>query len=66
MAHTRIELKVKAYAAYHQQQRHVEKFDIHYFQVAIVTQTRARAENLKAELHATIAGLETHSSRRAA
>jgi hypothetical protein len=51
MSHKRIELKIKGYAAYHQQQRHVAKFGISYFQVAIVTQTRARAENLKTELH---------------
>jgi hypothetical protein len=51
MAHTRIALKIKAYAAYHQQQRHGAKFGMNYFQVAIVTQTRARAENLKAEFH---------------
>jgi Replication-relaxation len=51
MSHTRIALKIKAYAAYHQQQRHVAKFGMNYFQVAIVTNTRARAENLKAELH---------------
>jgi hypothetical protein len=35
MSHTRIALKIKAYAAYHQQQRHVTKFGM----------------NLKAELH---------------
>ncbi len=51
MAHARIALKIKAYAAYHQQQRHVAKFGMHYFQVAIITETRTRAENLKAELH---------------
>jgi hypothetical protein len=51
MSHTRIALKIKAYAAYHQQQRHVAKFGMTYFQVAIITNTRARAENLKAELH---------------
>ncbi len=51
MSHTRIALKIKAYAAYHQQQRHVAKFGMNYFQVAIITNTRARAENLKAELH---------------
>jgi len=51
MSHTRIALKIKAYAAYHQQQRHVAKFGMNYFQVAIITSTRARAENLKAELH---------------
>jgi len=54
MAHTRIAQKIKAYTAYHQQQRHVAKFGMSYFQVAIVTQTRARAENLKAELHASM------------
>jgi hypothetical protein len=51
MSHTRIAKKIKAYAAYHQQQRHVAKFGIRYFQVAIVTQTKARAENLRAEFH---------------
>ena len=51
MSHTRIALKIKAYAAYHQQQLHVAKFGINYFQVAVITSTRARAENLKAELH---------------
>jgi hypothetical protein len=51
MSHARIALKIKAYAAYHQQQRHVEKFHFNHFQVAIVTETTARAENLKAELH---------------
>jgi hypothetical protein len=51
MSHKRIELKIKAYAAYHQQQRHVAKFGINYFHVAIITQTRARAENLRAELY---------------
>jgi len=51
MSHTRIALKIKAYAAYHQQQRHVAKFGMNYFQVAIITNTRARAESLKAELH---------------
>lgn len=51
MSHARIAQKIKAYAAYHEQQRHVEKFGIDYFQVVIITETRARAENLKAELH---------------
>jgi hypothetical protein len=51
MSHARIALKIKAYAAYHEQQRHVQKFGMNYFQVAIVTQTTARAESLKAELH---------------
>ncbi len=51
MSHTRIALKIKAYAAYHQQQRHVAKFGMNYFQVAVITSTRARADNLGAELH---------------
>jgi hypothetical protein len=51
MSHKRIEFKVAAYAAYHQQQCHIAKFGINYFQVAIVTKTRARAENLRRELH---------------
>ena len=51
MSHKRIESKIAAYAAYHEQQRHVAKFGINYFQVAIITNTRARAENLKAEIH---------------
>ena len=54
MSHKRIESKVTAYAAYHQQQRHVVKFGMNYFHVAIVTQTVARAENLRAELHPTM------------
>jgi len=51
MSHTRIAQKIAAYAAYHQQQHHVAKFGIDHFQVAIVTQAKARAENLRAELH---------------
>lgn len=51
MSHKRIETKIAAYASYHEQQLHVQKYGINYFQVAIVTQTTARAENLKAELY---------------
>lgn len=51
MSHRRIAKKITAYAAYHQQQRHVAKFGISYFQVAIVTQTKTRAKNLRAEFH---------------
>jgi hypothetical protein len=51
MSHARIAQKIKAYAAYHQQQRHVAKFGMSYFQVAIITETRARATNLKTEMH---------------
>jgi len=58
MSHARIALKLKAYAAYHEQRRHVEKFGINSFHVAIVTQTRDRAENLKAELHAAMSAAQ--------
>jgi hypothetical protein len=51
MSHTRLALKIKAYAAYHQQQRHVAKFGMNFFQVAIVTQTKTRSDNLRAELY---------------
>jgi hypothetical protein len=51
MAHTRIAQKITAYATYHQQRRHVAKFGMNSFQVAIVTEPRVRALNLKAELH---------------
>jgi hypothetical protein len=58
MSHARIALKVKAYAAYHEQQRHVAKHGIDYFQVAIVTGTRARALSLQAELHPTMSAAQ--------
>ncbi len=58
MAHKRIEQKLKAYTAYHQQQRHVAKFGMSYFQVAIVTPTRARAENLKEEFHPSMSAAQ--------
>jgi hypothetical protein len=54
MPHARIALKIKAYAAYHEQQRHLLKFGMNYFQVVIVTQTRERAESLKIEFHASV------------
>jgi hypothetical protein len=58
MSHARIALKIKAYAAYHEQQRHVAKFGIDYFQVAVVTQTAARAENLREQLHVTMSAAQ--------
>ena len=58
MSHSRIAKKIKAYAAYHQQQRHVAKFDINHFQVAIVSQTKARAENLRSEFHPTMSNAQ--------
>lgn len=51
MSHTRILLKTKAYAAYHEQRRHTAKYGINSFQVAIITENRARATNLRAEIH---------------
>jgi hypothetical protein len=51
MSHARIAQKIKAYAAYHEQQRHVEKFGIDYFRVAIITETSARAQNLRDEFY---------------
>ncbi len=54
MSHARIAQKINAYATYHQQQRHVAKFGIDYFQVAIVTQTTARADKLRASLYPTM------------
>jgi hypothetical protein len=51
MSHSRIALKIKGYTAYHQQQRHVAKFGMNHFRVAVITQTKARAENLRAEFH---------------
>jgi hypothetical protein len=54
MSHRRTALKTKAYVAYHREQRHVGKFGIDSFRVAIVTQTSARAQNLETEIHATM------------
>lgn len=51
MSHGRIAKKITAYAAYHQQQRHVAKFGIRSFHVAIVTQTKVRAQNLRSQFH---------------
>jgi hypothetical protein len=54
MSHASNALKIKAYAAYHVQQRHLQKFGMNSFHVAIVTQTRARAESLKIEFHSSV------------
>jgi len=43
--------RTHAYAAYHQQQCHVQKFGINNFQVPIITKTRARAGELKDEFY---------------
>ena len=61
MSHGRIAKKITAYAAYHKQQRHVKKFGIPSFQVAVITQTKARAENLRAEFYPSM----STSQRRA-
>jgi hypothetical protein len=58
MSHTRMAKKIAAYAAYHQQQRHVAKFGINYFQVAVITQSKARAENLQSELYPTMSAAQ--------
>ncbi len=58
MSHTRITQKLKAYAAYHQQQRHVAKFGIRYFHVAVVTQTKTRAKNLQEEIHSPMSAAQ--------
>ena len=58
MSHRKIELKLKAFSAYHQQQRHVAKFGINYFQVAFITQTRGRAENLKQEFYPSMSAAQ--------
>ena len=39
-------------------QRHVAKFGIKYFQVAIVSKTRARAEELKRDLHGSMSAAQ--------
>lgn len=54
MSHTRIAKKIHAYTAYHQQQRHVAKFGMDYFHVAVITQTKVRAENLRGSLYPTM------------
>ena len=51
MSHARIAQKITAYSAYHRERRHLVKHGIDSFRVAIITQTRARAENLKAQFH---------------
>jgi hypothetical protein len=58
MSHTRIAQKITAYAAYHQQQRHVAKFGMNYFQVAVITQGKERARNLQSELYPTMAAAQ--------
>jgi len=58
MSHARIALRIKAHATCHEQQRHLQKFGMNYFQVVILTQTRARAESLKIEFHASLSATQ--------
>jgi hypothetical protein len=61
MSHSRVALKIKAYAAYHQQQIHAVRFGFPRFEVAIISQTAARAERLRSQLH----GWMSSAQRRA-
>jgi hypothetical protein len=63
MSHARIASKIIAYSAYHAQQRHVAKFGMKSFTVAIVTQTRKRAEHLAAELHPAMSAAQRRAYR---
>jgi hypothetical protein len=50
MAHSRMKDKITGYAAYFQQQRHIEKYDdMKVFRVATITETRGRADGLTGE-----------------
>jgi len=63
MSHNRIRLKIQAYMAYHQQQRHIAKYGISSFHVAIVTQTPIRAANLRAELYPRMSAAQRRAYR---
>lgn len=55
MNHTRMAKKISAYLAYYDQGRHSKKYpDMQTFTVATITQTRSRADELRADLHALI------------
>jgi hypothetical protein len=63
MSHKRMEQKIRAYLAYHQQQRYTAKYPgMETFLVVTVTETRGRAKELQQDLHAL---LPTAKSRRA-
>lgn len=63
MSHKRMEQKIRAYLAYHQQQRYALKYPrLETFWVATVTETRRRATELQDDLHQL---LPTSKSRRA-
>lgn len=54
-AHARIEAKIRAYVNYFQQGLHSKKYHgVKLFQVLVVTQTVARAENLAASMRSVI------------
>ena len=55
MAHTRMATKITGYLAYHEQRRHTKKYPgMESFVVATVTQTSARAEELRKDLNPLI------------
>lgn len=58
MSHARIALKIKAYAAYHEQRRHTAKYGINSFQVAIITEAPTRAANLRAEIYPSMSAAQ--------
>lgn len=63
MSHKRMEQKIRAYLAYHQQQRYAMKHPtMGTFWVATITETRRRAKELQQDLHEL---LPTMKSRRA-
>jgi hypothetical protein len=63
LSHKRMEQKIMAYLAYHQQQRYAAKYPgMQTFAVATVTETRRRAKELERGLHSL---LPTAKSRRA-
>ena len=63
MAHSRMEQKIKAYRAYHEQQRYALKYPgMETFWVATITEMRGRAKELQQDLHEL---LPTAKARRA-
>ncbi|HXI40972.1 MAG TPA: replication-relaxation family protein [Bryobacteraceae bacterium] len=55
MSHERMASKIAGYVAYHEQQRHTQKYPgMKSFLVATVTQTHGRAEELRKDLHPLI------------
>jgi hypothetical protein len=55
MSHERMAGKIEGYVRYHERRLHARKYsDMHSFLVATVTETRARAEELRKDLHPQI------------